>query len=190
MSKKVLILISVAVSLTVICVILVLSVSSAEKLQKMESAAIEKYDTLVRTWSKDGSDTDMDSPDFYSGAYINDDKELVIIVTSLYEAIPEYFSQIIDLEGVVFERVKYTYAELIAERDAISERWQAGMDDPLISSIAAVGISEADNAVNLYIVSKDWNKKRRQAFGEAVRDAVTSFENVNIIFWRGYIEPI
>ena len=57
-----------------------------EGLQRIAELSSDKYNDLLQAWSKDPnypSDTDANFPDFYSCAYVDDNKELVILVTTL-----------------------------------------------------------------------------------------------------------
>ena len=81
------------------------STIAEEELQRIAELSSDKYNHLLQVWSKDPnypSDTDANFPDFYGGAYVDDNKELVILVTILNDETIDYFGNLIDLEHVRF----------------------------------------------------------------------------------------
>lgn len=156
-------------------------IPSAE-LQYKENVAIEKYNQLLIEWSsnpKHFNDITADFPEFYSGAYLNDEREFIIQVTELNEDIIAYFGGIIDISDVVFEVVEYSYKDLLKEHDSIVEVMLSNSDDTIISNISGVGISLPDNSINLYIVISEVNTYSDDLSIE-VKNKISSFKNINI----------
>ncbi len=129
-------------------------------LNDKENLSVTKYNELLKSWSTDSmyySDSDANYPDSYGGAYINDEKELVIQVTCLDENIKEYYGDIIDLSGVRFEEVGHSLFELRNIKADLLEDIEIGEG----TGIAGVGIDMQDNSVAIYTVvnSKDISVK-------------------------------
>ena len=86
-----------------------------------EGVAIEKYNTLLKHWAYDKrypSDEYAAFPSFYGGVYLDDSKNLVIQLTNIDKSNIVYFEKLIDLDDVLFEKVEYSYTNLIAAKDA------------------------------------------------------------------------
>lgn len=149
--------------------------------QRKEEEAIEKYNILLKHWAYDKNypnDEYADFPAFYGGAYIDEEKNLVIQLTNLEKSNIEYFKKIIDLNNVHFEEVKYSYSTLLAEKEAAVEKMTA-VNKKYAETITAIGLSMQKNAVNLYLYKPDIEKY--QVDVQEVQTAVTDFERVNII---------
>lgn len=123
----------------------------------IHESSSEKYDYLLRNWSDDPEwpdDRNANFPDFYGGAYINDEGELVIQVTSLNEEVISYFADLIDLEHVHFSEVKYSLHELFEAQEMINDILTSNDTDASIrDSINGTGISIENNTVNVYVSS-------------------------------------
>lgn len=118
-------------------------------LVQKESIADNKLDRILDEWSiNDGfSDYETDFPSFYGGAFIDENKNLVIQVTSLDDEVIKYFESLIDTNDVVFHEVKYSYKELLEQMDAIS---QSIGKNSRMAGINGVSISQKNNQVNVY----------------------------------------
>lgn len=167
------------------------SVSLSSELQAKENEANDKYNKLLSFWACDSeyvNDSDADFPSFYSGAYIDGQKNLVIQVTILNDGITAYFSKIIDLSNVIFEEVKHSYDELKAAHAAIVEKLDPTSKDEVISSISGVGISFRNNAVNLYVVTSEANA-RSMNFLQKVKKEISPFDHIQVIATSGKDVP-
>lgn len=153
------------------------------ELQALENQANEKYNKLLQVWAYAPElidDANANFPSFYGGAYINAEKKLVIQVTSLDESVIEYFENIIGLTNVIFDEVKYSYAELKQAHADIVNKMDATSTDPIIANIAGVGISYKDNAVALYLITSDSDAKSSSIKNE-VQEKVSTFDSIKII---------
>lgn len=161
----------------------IVPVALSAELQALENQANEKYNKLLQVWAYNPEfidDVNANFPSFYGGAYINAEKELVILVTSLDESVIEYFENIIDLTNVVFDEVEYSYDELKRAHSDVVSKMNAASTDPLIANIAGVGISYKDNAVALYLVASDSDVKSRSIKNE-IQERVSTFDNIKIV---------
>lgn len=126
----------------------------------LENEANEKYNKLLLEWAYDKTildDVDADFPYFYGGAYIDPSKQLVIQVTEINDAIVDYFKNIIDIENVSFQTVKYSYSELKSIKDILINRMNIVVQSDNVS-IIGVGISFPQNTVDVYVnkeITKD-----------------------------------
>ena len=145
--------------------------------QDKEWASLIAYNTLLKEWAYSPdciSDTDANFPVFYGGAYLNAEKRLILQVTRLDDKVQDYFSNLIDTSDVIFEKVKYSYCELMAQKEDIL-LMSRGYHGRAILNVAGVGISFQDNSVRLYIVVSEGatNNDILQEVKE-----LTKFENV------------
>ena len=114
----------------------------------------DKYDYLIRCWSdfEYPSDRHADFPPFYSGAYMREDQEVVILVTSLDQEVIDYFASLIDLEGIHFAQVEHSIDELFAAKEWINARIASKeLDDPLRRQMRGTGLAFQENKVNVYV---------------------------------------
>ncbi|MCL2754706.1 MAG: hypothetical protein FWD35_03180, partial [Oscillospiraceae bacterium] len=132
-----------------------------------DALALEKEALLYRRWAGGAAHFEafeVDFPEFFGGSYVNEKKQFVIQVTTLNECVVEYFSEIIDTDGVVFEEVKYSMRTLLAFQDAVLRMSQntigCSFDGVLFGSISGTGLALAENAV---VVTLSENRMRTLA---------------------------
>ena len=92
-----------------------LPVYPAADLEYISNLGSEKYNHLLDIWREDGpysSTQDIAYPSFYGGCYEDDNKDFVIMVTSLDQEVIDYFENLIDLNYVRFSLVENSYQEL------------------------------------------------------------------------------
>ena len=149
----------------------------------------EKYNQLLMEWAYDKNypnDVYADFPEFYGGAYIGDHGNLVILLTKQDKETTAYFENLIGLENVVFETVKFSYQTLVAESDA-AVATREDVNAQYYGAISSLGISVPDNAINIYI-----NKNIVESYDldiQQICTALTSFPNVCVVEVAGYDEP-
>lgn len=175
-----------------------LDIASTE-LQEKENIAIQKYNMLLKTWAYDSnliSDTNAKFPIFYGGAYINEVKELVILVTDMRPEIEIYFSNIINLDNTKFEKVEYSYERLLEEQEKIQKKvfttstenvgWS--INNVNLEYIQGVGLSLRENSVVVYLdTPKDVLDTK--IVTDSIEKSITDFEHV-ILKARGGFETI
>lgn len=154
-----------------------------------ECVSNEKYNTLLKHWAYDKeypNDEYAAFPSFFGGAYLDEEKNLVIQLTSQDDSIIAYFKELIDLENVVFEEVDFPYTRLVAEKDAaVSKLVEANATN--LDAITGIGISIPKNSVNLYICKSDLEKNSIDI--QSVVNSLTDFSNINIIETHGKDQP-
>lgn len=92
-----------------------------------EIEANEQYQRLLDNLSKDASSSvgRIALSDYYGGAYINDDGNLVVCVTDDYDVKSAAIQAYTGNEQIITERVKYTYATLEQEQARLTEVYEA-----------------------------------------------------------------
>ena len=155
-----------------------------------EDNANQKYNLLLKEWSRDKEYVDdayADFPSFYGGAYIDSNKNLVILLTEINKNNIKYFGELIELTDVVFEEAKYSYTELVKEKDAATEQMMLRREE-YNDVVVGVGVSIPDNMVNLYIITDNVAKKNLDV--EDIRDGLSSFPNVKIVSVKGKAQTL
>lgn len=158
--------------------------------QMVENDSIEKYNALLKEWAYDEAkidDVKADFPDYYGGAYIDDDHKLVIQVTEISDEVRKELSDIISLDNVVFEKVNYPYAVLVSEKEKLIDAWQTDANIDAIDDITAIGVDVADNAVAVYVDSSG----KGRIYHEMENDCkeLTDFAGIKMVYGCGESEP-
>lgn len=186
--KRLLVLVGMLVVITSVCTIpktvyAADIIEESEKQQILENEANEKYNKLLEIWAYDPlyvDDVNAMFPDFYGGAYINHEKELVIQVTDYSEEVIKYFENIIDLTNVKFEEVKYSFNDLNQAHDEIVKRMGEKSTDSFMTNVSGVGVSIPENAVTLYLVIPE-----EEAYTESIKKEIyenlSNFEKIKVI---------
>ena len=135
------------------------SARSSDELEYISNLGTEKYNHLLDVWRKDGAYSrtqDTTYPSFYGGCYEDDNKDFVIMVTSLDEEVIDYFENLIDLNYVRFSLVENSYQELLDGKAVIKQLLFSGaFGEDITSLFTATGISQGENAVNIYLATED-----------------------------------
>ena len=132
---------------------------SGEDLEYISNLGSEKYSHLLDVWREGvpySSREKANYPSFYGGCYEDDNKYLVIAVTSLDQEVIDYFESLIDLDYVRFTLVQDSYQKLLDEKEVMGQLLCSGaFGETVTESFTGIGISEDDNALNIYLASED-----------------------------------
>lgn len=153
-----------------------------KNLEEIEEKSLEKYNILLKTWSRNPDypdDRNADFPSFYGGAFIDDYKNLVIKVTEYNSSVEEYFADLIDLENVRFAHAECALIDLFEIQSQLNERIVSLDNENQQELVEGTGISIADNCVNLYVQAD--TDEVRVATAEDLSDIVADLEHVQII---------
>ncbi|MCI8914205.1 MAG: hypothetical protein HFF38_08780 [Lawsonibacter sp.] len=141
-----------------------LPVYPAADLEYISNLGSEKYNHLLDIWREDGpysSTQDIAYPSFYGGCYEDDNKDFVIMVTSLDQEVIDYFENLIDLNYVRFSLVENSYQELLNEQAVVKQLLSSGAFGENITKLfTGTGISQQENAVNIYLATVDIDSVR------------------------------
>lgn len=130
----------------------------SDEQQKIENEALVKYNKLLEAWSKDGNQVDIVYPDFFGGAYINNEHHLVIQLTDYSEEVISEIEKIVSLDNVVIEEVKYSFRYLLSSQEKIEKYFIEDHADKYRKHFSGFGISEPKNAVNVYLCTNNEDK--------------------------------
>ena len=156
-----------------------------EQEQIKEDIANKKYNRLLSEWAYDSrfvDDVYAEFPSFYGGAYINCDKDLVIQVTSINDEITSYFKNIIDLEDVIFEEVKYPYDRLVKDHDLIADRILCNIEDNYNQRVSGIGISIPENKITVYLEISQNDFESEPNYSLLVNEVIKDTEEIKYVF--------
>lgn len=132
---------------------------SVDELEYISNLGTEKYNHLLDVWREDGAYSptqDITYPSFYGGCYEDDNKDFVIMVTSLDQEVINYFEDLIDLDHVRFSLAENSYQELLDGKAVINQLLHSVAFGETIGNLfTGTGISEKENAVNIYVATED-----------------------------------
>jgi len=123
------------------------------------------YDRMLHKFADDG-DAQLLAyyPDYYAGAYINDEGNLVILTKNAKVTDIEYSKKICDNERILYKEAEYSYNELFSikdrERDMLNEMRKSG-------SVGDFSLEIRDNENMIYIGINDM-------YDEAVKTSIMS----------------
>lgn len=121
-------------------------VTYAEEIDAKQDKAFKEYVQIMNSLKK--SKTDYE--EYFAGAYLNNDKELVILLTD--EGLNK---QITFSDDVIIQKATYSIKELNSTYEAIKNRLENNQNKDWFSNFTGVGISQKDNAVVVYLVDLD-----------------------------------
>lgn len=130
------------------------TVSENTAIELCEDQAIQEFTALLNHWTTYDSNGQkiMSYPEYYGGAYINDNKSLTIQVTELTRKVIEDLGSIVDLKNITFETVSYSYNTLLFERDRVAKQMHLRSS---VVEIVGVGIQASTNSINIYVYDPD-----------------------------------
>lgn len=132
---------------------------SYEDLEYISNLGTEKYNLLLDTWR--GSGFDPIYPSFYGGCYAADNKDFILLVTSLDQDVIDYFGDLIDLGHVGFFLVEHSFQELLDDKAVMSGLLHSGAFGEKITNLfTGIGIAQQENAVNIYLATEDFKEVR------------------------------
>ena len=134
-----------------------------ETQDELNETYAEIEDNMILSETKDPDGIETVYEDEYAGSYIDDDK-LVVCMTEKQDADKDICE---NAENVEYRVVEYSYNELSALQDELSEtysdlydRYPAGSEEKdLLSSISGFGVDEELNALVVEIVNLTKDKK-------------------------------
>lgn len=95
-------------------------------------------------------------PDFYAGAYLNGNGELVVLLTEDTNAARASIRSAAKKSDVLFASAQYAYADLTASMNCINEKVKNRANEHAIASeIVSAGLSDQENTVTVWIKDID-----------------------------------
>lgn len=121
------------------------------------SISAEQYSKLLRYYSgKDEfSDTSIEYPDYYAGAYVDDDMKLNVNVTYLNEDIKAELYKATENEDLLINVVNYSFSDLMKTCSKVENFIDNNKVTVSGGMVFGVGLSIKENAVNIYALSDE-----------------------------------
>ncbi len=141
-----------------------------------EREAENKYRAIFRNLMKsDGTGY----PEYFGGADVAG-SELTVYLTDDGDEVMDVISSIIDITGVRFVRVKYSYNRLTEEREKICEKLKKTTDEAALRCVGA-DIEPATSSVRLYVKEAPEDVNDKEKYYEETLKALTDFENATAL---------
>ena len=115
-----------------------------------ENIACIGYDKMLKSFSSDPLTDGSDYPDYYAGAFVDDDGDLVINVTDDRDSVLAALSENTGLAEVKTQKVRYSYRELISITHELQESVREA--EPFVKDkVAGYGMDQEQGLVRVYI---------------------------------------
>ena len=115
--------------------------------EEIQTQSIQQYSSLLDSF---GDSHKMNYPDYYAGAYLNEEGKLVIKTTTSSTSARRSIRSATKNENVIFEDAEYSYAELTELKDAIFEYMEDHSTKGRLP-IRGCGIDDELNRVIIFI---------------------------------------
>lgn len=125
-----------------------------------ESQSITQYQLLMTELKhqKLGNEMTLDYPDYYAGAYIQEDGKLVVLLTEVSKTHSDSICSLIRSSDVIFKTASVSYNDLVSHRDDIIQTYESLKNNSLENRIAddlstlldsfiGIGIEEQNNRI-------------------------------------------
>ena len=125
-----------------------------------ESQSITQYQLLMTELKhqKLGNEMTLDYPDYYAGAYIQEDGKLVVLLTEVSKTHSDSICSLIRSSDVIFKTASVPYNDLVSHRDDIIQTYERLKNNSLENCIAddlstlldsfiGIGIEERNNRI-------------------------------------------
>lgn len=141
------------------------------------------YYRLMNSYAKNLQGTEHDYPQYYGGAYVDEDGFLVIAVTEDIAKCKKDLMLRIDDSMVKYQLVPFSYSFLQSIKNSIQDYVDLNGDDEVSRNIKAWGIRQKMNRVIVYL--EDTNDERIKEF----KEKITSSDAVHFMPMAGYFVP-
>ena len=105
-----------------------------------------------------GNEMTLDYPDYYAGAYIQEDGKLVVLLTEVSKTHSDSICSLIRSSDVIFKTASVSYNDLVSHRDDIIQTYESLKNNSLENRIAddlstlldsfiGIGIEEQNNRI-------------------------------------------
>lgn len=125
-----------------------------------ESQSITQYQLLMTELKhqKLGNEMTLDYPDYYAGAYIQEDGKLVVLLTEVSKTHSDSICSLIRSSDVIFKTASVPYNDLVSHRDDIIQTYESLKNNSLenriaddlstlLNSFIGIGIEEQNNRI-------------------------------------------
>lgn len=134
--------------LTTVSMAATASVVTEEQRLNNEIVANEQYQNLLAGLSNESKARNA-STNYYGGAYINDDGNLVVCVTTNYNEHSGAIQAYTNNEDIILKTVEYPYNTLLQEQNNIAKTYEALCDVSLPATVSTATVSESSDAIEL-----------------------------------------
>ena len=127
-----------------------------------EARAGDAYDRILNAFADNSTGEDGGFPDYYGGAFINEEGYLVVNLTKISRRIKNYMRNLAGEDDILFQKVAFSFSE----QQNISRNLQNSVnnaDDYIKENIAGFGIDQSQGLVRVYV------KSNNESINKAIR---------------------
>ena len=117
-----------------------------------EARAGDAYDRLLNAFSANTNDEDGGLPDYYGGAFINEEGCLVVNLTKTTRSIKKEIQNLAGTDEISYQKVSFSYSE----QQTISRNLQNAVNNAdayIKDNVAGFGIDQSQGLVRVYILN-------------------------------------
>jgi len=130
---------------------------------------LTKYDDINEAFVGKTELTSEDYPDYYGGAYINNDGELTIYITEEVETCKDKIEAATGKKNCIMKRCRYSYKDMLKVKEEIEKHGFDSQNEPIFKNITAYGVSDMENFV--FVEMDDLTPEQITLFKEKVSDS-------------------
>jgi hypothetical protein len=134
-----------------------------------QSRASEVYQKLISSFGTIGMLKASDYPDYYGGAYINDEGKLVINVTSDITSKSQDFIKRTGTDEFILRPCKYSFKMLTEIMDTINNYKLKNEGSPICSNVNSYALLDAQNCIIVYL--DEYNQEQINIFNKEIPDS-------------------
>ncbi|MGI6200563.1 MAG: hypothetical protein ACOYJA_07330 [Christensenellales bacterium] len=168
---------SLMMLLSIACVTVVSASPSEETILANQERANEAYNTMLEAFAQQSMGRSIVNgddytnagmyPETYSGSFINDSGNLVVLLTDNDEQARQAILQAADEPNLLFQTAPYAYVDLLSSMEEL-RRCVSQKASSVLSDVTCAEINEQDNRVKIGIV--DLTPAKIQQFQQEVFD--------------------
>lgn len=134
-----------------------------------QGKASEYYQKLIHSFNAAGILKATDFPEYYGGAYINDEGKLIINVTSNTASISQDFNKRIETDEFILKPCKYSYSKLTSIMDTLNTYKLKEAASPIWANFNSYALLDDQNSIVVYL--NEYNQEQIDMFKKQVLDS-------------------
>jgi len=136
---------------------------------KSQSKASEAYQKLVKSFDPVGTPDASDFPEYYGGAFVNDEGKLVINVTDNAASISQDIKKRIGTDEFILKPSKYSFKTLTGIMNTLNTYKLKKADSPISANFNSYALLDAQNSIVVYL--DEYSQEQIEEFKKQVLDS-------------------
>lgn len=148
-----------------------------EKNRKKQQKACLAYEDLTKSFQKKMKKSADEYPDYYGGAYINDNDILTINVTTDSTDIKEELQEVTQDQEVGFKKVKYEYSQLLDLYNMLGNKIT---DSQIADQVTGFYVDEVNNRIMVAMKDLSFVARFKEEISDSLMIAFEQGEEIDI----------